>query len=167
MLKFIRSIDQCIEKFESDYYIPFSVRFSEGLKARVSMWMIVNNDSVLEVAVDNQTGVLEYITLANIAKKDILSTNDVFSITGVIVDGVPICDLKFFGGRILVRSELNIRLIIGGDFFKILVSNDAAEKCYRTGRIYIGVNEQNELCEIIMSKMVRQEMDVLKNCLGV
>lgn len=166
MLRIIGSVDKCVENVESDCYVPFSVRFSEQLNAHVNLWMLAKNNSLLEVAIDDKTGAIEYVTLVNITKEKIKLTNDLFSIYGEIIKGVPVCNREIFSENKLVREEENFLLMIGQNFLRIIISDKMPEKYYKTGRVYIGVSDQGELCEISMKEMVKNEIDTLKSCLN-
>jgi len=167
VLKITGKLHRYIENVESDYYIPFSVRFNDKLNPHVILYMISKNNSVLEVAVNNETGAVEYITLANIEKEKVKLTDNLFSIKEEILNGTPVCSLEALSEKRLVREEKDILLVVGGKFIRIIISNGAAEKYYKVTRTYIGVNKQGELCEVAMDDMSKSEMDTLRDCLHI
>ena len=168
MLKIIGYTENRIEKIEFDDYVPFNIQFNDS--SFINLWTVVQENTLFEVAVNNSSGAVEYITLVSIKKENIELTNENFS-TGYceVKNGVPICDCtkwsKAHFNEWNVREERKLKLVVGDNFIRLFISNSYAKKYYKKIRAYIGVNELNELVEVAINDISHDEMGILKSCL--
>ncbi len=167
MLKIINFVDKRIGMVEVDPYIPFKVQFSADFNPFVNLWRIINNNCLFEIAVDSKTGIMNYVTLVNIEQNKIMVVNGSFVINVQEIEGTPICDLKIWKHNDCVDVEKEVRLIIGENYLRFLILNEKNKHYYRIKRTLIGVNENKEFCEIAIIDLLKQEVDVLCECLRI
>lgn len=167
MLKIIDYVEKDIEKIEIDYYIPFNIRFSNSLNPFIKLWRVINKNSLLEIAVDNKTGAIEYITLVNIEREKVTLTKESFHTNVEKINGVPICDLEIWSDKNILDHKSDLRLIIGSDFLRFSLVNDSVKRYYTVTRAYVGFNSKGEFCEVAINNLSGEEMDILKSCLHI
>lgn len=167
MLKVIGFCEELIENIEFDSHIPFNVRFNDNINPYVNLWALSINNSVFEVAVDEKTGVIDYITLVNIEREKIVLSDNLFIPKVNIVDGIPICDLNIWTHGDRVQESKQANLIVGRDYISFSISNEIVKKYYKVIQAYIGVNELGEICEVSITDLSGNEMDIVRRCLEI
>ena len=168
MLKIIGNTEKYTEKIEFDNYVPFNIQFNDS--SFINLWTAVQENTLFEVAVNNSSGAIEYITLVSIKKESIDLINENFS-TGSceVKNGVPICELTKWSREHFnewqIREESKLRLVVGDNFVRLLISDGNAKKYYKINRAYIGASERDELVEIAITGIAKDEMGMLNSCL--
>lgn len=165
MLKFVGVIDRFKEVLEGDYYIPLKVRFNNGANSFINLWRVVYDDSLFEIAIDNRNGLIAYLTLVNIDKTKVVFLTKTFTTDLEIVKGSPVCDLTIWQEKDVVDYQKDCFVEVGERYVRFLLMAGGAKKYYQIKRTYIGVDDKNEFCEIVVNNLSQKEFEVLKSCL--
>ena len=56
-------------------------------------------------------------------------------------------------------------MVVGKDFIRLSVFGEGPEKYYKVVRAYIGVNAENEFCEVVVTDLSREEKGFIEECL--
>lgn len=150
---------------EIDYYIPLSIKTKEnkGIERKKYYWRTGNfKNSLVEIGVDEQNGVLRDITLVAISNVKQVEYQEKKECNAVY--GIPKFKLKGELKNHVYDYPCEVYGYLGKDFFMIAFEEQACLKNkLRFGRVCLGFDDLNNLMSIMVNSLTNDEYNELKD----
>ena len=166
LLKDIINNDEC--KVEVGYYVPFSITIgNEKVFSSKLCWRIGNfKTSLMEISIDEKTGVLRNITLTSVDKANLLNESlKKFDVTEI---GTPVFSLEGNVKNGLCDQLIDYDVYLGNDYIRVDFDLDKYyKKIIKQDRVLLIFNQNNQLISLIVKDLSRSEYNDLKEGLKI
>lgn len=150
-------------KTEIDYYVPFTISIEdENVYSAKSCWRTGNlKNSLVEIEIDKESGILRNITLTSVDKAFLVNTT--LKNVDEIEYGTPIL---FLDGDIkngICDEPMNIYVYLGLDYIMVKFGEDV-DICefIELERARFGFDKDNKLASIVVKNLSNYEYNELK-----
>lgn len=161
----IKNFNQKIQETISyEEYIPIDIKWMLPIKkpeGTVNIRYGNLNDSFLEIGVSGTTGLIKYVTLVD--------ANEIFWNSSYIIKhakcehGHPMFEKELLENKRTIDLDKMIEIHVMQNSIAVLVSNDEINKYIVSDRVKFGINNNEELCCIVISSLNDQEINWIKN----
>ncbi len=163
-LKEITDSKQC--EVDIDYYVPFTISLkTEKLYAPKVCWRIGNfKNSLMEISIDEKTGVLREITLTLVNKAYLVDTT--LENADIVKSGTPVFQLEGNIKNGLCNKELDFNVYLSMKFIMVDFSKgEHPIKFIELDRVRFCFDKDRKLISVIIKDLSVDEYNELKESL--
>lgn len=151
---------------EIDYYVPFTITIEDkSINATRYYWSAGNKRSVIEFAIDKQSGILKEITLVAVDKVFLIDKK--LEKISKINNGVPVLEIEGDIKNGLCDEPIDFYVYLGSNSITVNIGEEVnCTKMIQLERVYLGFDVTERLVSVSVNDLSEYEYNELKQGMG-